>query len=329
MDVIADGELSFYKKVSSEANYDYLRFYIDDDLQGEWEGEEDWCQETFAVTAGNHAFKWAYEKDYSVSGGADCAWLDYIVFPGTSGSGAVLSVNATAMPEEICLGEGTQLQANVAGGTGSYTYLWTPADNLNDPTIANPIATPAETTLYNVEVDDGDETVNSQVLVTVNELPETPVIEEVDDHLVSNSASGNQWYGSNGPINGATGQQFYPTSTDHYYVEVTNSNGCVSESSNVIYFVYTGVAVHDADLFNIYPNPANDQVHIQFKNEPGKTTIYLKNMLNEVVYEYSGTIRSHEVVNISLYDLSKGILFFQNIHVSCSQARYIRSKQCR
>ncbi len=83
MEVIADDEISFYRKVSSEATYDYLRFYIDGAQMGEWEGEADWEQVSFPVDAGQHTFKWAYEKDYSVNSGDDCAWIDWIELPAT------------------------------------------------------------------------------------------------------------------------------------------------------------------------------------------------------------------------------------------------------
>ncbi|MCD4698708.1 MAG: hypothetical protein K8S16_20955, partial [Bacteroidales bacterium] len=79
--VLGDGEISFYKKVSSEANYDYLVFYIDGVLIDSWAGEQDWTQETYDVTEGIHSFSWEYFKDYSVSNGSDCGWIDYIVFP--------------------------------------------------------------------------------------------------------------------------------------------------------------------------------------------------------------------------------------------------------
>jgi len=81
VDVIADGEISFMKKVSSESNYDYLKFYIDGQLQGEWSGEVTWSAETFSVNAGQHTFSWIYSKDASVSDGSDAAWVDYILFP--------------------------------------------------------------------------------------------------------------------------------------------------------------------------------------------------------------------------------------------------------
>jgi len=86
MDVASDGEISFYKKVSSESGWDYLKFYINNQEQDSWAGEVTWSQETYSVTAGtNVEFKWEYDKDGSVSNGSDCGWIDYIVFPAAGG----------------------------------------------------------------------------------------------------------------------------------------------------------------------------------------------------------------------------------------------------
>lgn len=79
--ILRDGKISFFKKVSSEAGYDRLLFYIDNLLVGEWSGQQDWDKASFDVTAGTHAFRWTYLKDGATSAGSDCAWIDNIVFP--------------------------------------------------------------------------------------------------------------------------------------------------------------------------------------------------------------------------------------------------------
>ncbi len=81
LEIAVAGDISFYYKVSSEAGYDYLRFYVDGSQMGYWAGEIDWTLTTFPVSTGLHTFTWTYEKDYLVSSGQDCAWVDYIVFP--------------------------------------------------------------------------------------------------------------------------------------------------------------------------------------------------------------------------------------------------------
>ena len=39
IDVKAQSEFSFYKKVSSESSYDFLKFYIDGQEKDKWSGE--------------------------------------------------------------------------------------------------------------------------------------------------------------------------------------------------------------------------------------------------------------------------------------------------
>ena len=84
--VLSDGYIKFHRKVSCEAdnnnhNYDYLAFYIDGTEKARWDGEKNWEQQSFFVNQGLHTFKWSYVKDNSVNTGADCAWIDNILFP--------------------------------------------------------------------------------------------------------------------------------------------------------------------------------------------------------------------------------------------------------
>jgi hypothetical protein len=82
IDVTAAGDISFFKFVSSEQDYDFLQFYIDGNKQGEWSGIDNaWSYVSFPITVGNHDLGWEYDKDGGVSDGEDCAWIDYIVFP--------------------------------------------------------------------------------------------------------------------------------------------------------------------------------------------------------------------------------------------------------
>ena len=309
MNVLTDDEISFYRKVSSEDSYDYLRFYIDGVQKGEWAGEVSWGEESYPVTSGDHTFKWSYEKDYSAVGGDDKAWIDYIVFPGGSGSANLLSVNASGNPSIICAGENTQLMAYASGGNGDYTYEWTPTSGLNDPTISNPVATPLETTTYTVTVTDESSSVSDDVTITVNPTPAMPVVTLQGDHVSSNVELGNQWYGSNGAIEGATAQDFYPTETDYYYAIVTNGSGCVSGQSNAVYFVFTGIVTLSAEDLNVYPNPSNGIFTVSIGGQSGKYEIRIMNMLNQVVYEKNSEIE--DKLQIDLSDQEKGVYFIK------------------
>jgi hypothetical protein len=75
------GNITFYCKVSSERNFDFLSFYIDGIRQDKWSGEKDWTQVSFPVEEGTRIFEWIYSKDSSISRGWDTAWIDDIAFP--------------------------------------------------------------------------------------------------------------------------------------------------------------------------------------------------------------------------------------------------------
>jgi len=70
----------------------------------------------------------------------------------------VFDINSTlevlAEPDSILFGSGEFAQLD-ATFNPNWTYEWTPADGLDDPTIANPQATPEETTEYTLTVSDG------------------------------------------------------------------------------------------------------------------------------------------------------------------------------
>jgi len=74
------GKVEFDYYVSSEGNWDYLRFYIDGAQQGEWAGDVAWASISYeAISAGAHTLKWAYEKDSSVSSGDDLTKIDNVL----------------------------------------------------------------------------------------------------------------------------------------------------------------------------------------------------------------------------------------------------------
>ncbi len=117
--VTGPGTLSFYWKVSSEADYDYLRFYIDSVEKNKISGNVDWQQKSYAISSGSHTLKWTYTKDYSLSGGSDAGWLDRVVStvlecPDCSGNAVVLS-NVTFSAGTTCECVGT---TSITMGTG-------------------------------------------------------------------------------------------------------------------------------------------------------------------------------------------------------------------
>ena len=106
--------------------------------------------------------------------------------------GSNMTAMASADQYELCEGESTTLHAQPSGGTGNYTFNWSPANTLSDATIQNPVATPpvGETT-YTCAVSDG--ITNQNVSVTIMVHPNE--VEEVEHTICENDIY--DFYGEN------------------------------------------------------------------------------------------------------------------------------------
>ncbi len=87
--IVIDGEflagtISFFYRVSSEENYDYFNFYLDNQLVITISGTHDWSEFSQSLSQGYHSFKWEYKKDQSSSHGDDAAWIDQVQLPPTN-----------------------------------------------------------------------------------------------------------------------------------------------------------------------------------------------------------------------------------------------------
>jgi hypothetical protein len=77
----AAGNVTFARKVSSQAGGDVLQFLVDGIAQATWSGEQDWALVSFAIAEGAHTLTWRYVKDGSSSAGSDAAWIDSVTLP--------------------------------------------------------------------------------------------------------------------------------------------------------------------------------------------------------------------------------------------------------
>ncbi|TAL02506.1 MAG: hypothetical protein EPO07_07285 [Verrucomicrobia bacterium] len=77
----SSGFITFDYKISSEPNFDTLRFFIDGVEIAKWSGEVGWANYAYGVGAGTHTVEWRYTKDPTLSAGADAAYLDNVILP--------------------------------------------------------------------------------------------------------------------------------------------------------------------------------------------------------------------------------------------------------
>ena len=147
------------------------------------------------------------------------------------------------------------------------------------------------------------------VAIIVKPIPQTPIISQNGNDLVSNTVNGNQWYDQNGIISGVISFIFTPSQSGNYYVIVTE-NGCESEPSNIIQFTLTGInTLNNNTSINLYPNPNDANFIIEINGITGIIyTLKIRNLLGEeLLTEKLITSSSKHIQSINLSKLSNGI----------------------
>ncbi|HSW67466.1 MAG TPA: T9SS type A sorting domain-containing protein [Bacteroidales bacterium] len=175
--------ISFYRKVSSESNFDFLRFYINGIQRGSWSGEQNWNRVRYPIPAGRHTLKWAYIKDQSDIGGTDNAMIDFVEFP------PLLMVDAGGHAL-ICEGAVWQLQGGAANQT-SVAWSSSGSGTFSNTAIFNPIYTPSQ-----ADISEGSvqlmitaystapcPPLSSETTLWFNRLPTRPVIPSGPDSV--------------------------------------------------------------------------------------------------------------------------------------------------
>jgi hypothetical protein len=100
-------------------------------------------------------------------------------------------------------------------------------------------------------------------------IPTQPTITQDNSNiegpvLISNAASGNQWFKNEMAITGAINSTYIIADEGLYKVQVTSS-GCASPFSSSVTYVITGFEVADERMLKLYPNPTVDEITISLK----------------------------------------------------------------
>ena len=176
-----------FLEFNTEANYDYLYIYdgtsTNATLIGEYEGAN--SPEEVTATNSDGALTFRFTSDYATTS------IGWVAEVSCVGDYEPLNLTVTADPEVIDYGESSQLNVVVTGGSGEYTYVWEPVESLNNPSIANPVATPTEAeTVYKVVVTDSEGNHESgEVTVTIRNwsLPEDGFLPKIYPNPATNS----------------------------------------------------------------------------------------------------------------------------------------------
>ncbi len=334
-DVLSDNVISFWMKVSSESSYDYLRFYIDGNVQESWSGTVAWQEVEYPVTEGTHTFKWQYEKDYSVSSGSDCAWVDFIILPPSDAS--TLAAGFVSDVTTACEGDMVNFEDASAGSVVSWNWTFeggSPATSSEqNPTVIYSVSGTYDVSL---EVSDGTETVSTLIedYVAIGAVPEQPDLPEGEVEICTNYTPLTYEYSTLGaPTADSYTWELLPveagsiSGTDNMCeveftegwmgtatIKVKGMNDCgegvFSDELEVMCDICEGVDERTLEnSLQIYPNPTTGVFTVEFSQGTGQTDIRIMNILGEFVYENNLEVLSITKVSVDLSNLTKGVYF--------------------
>jgi alpha-tubulin suppressor-like RCC1 family protein len=129
--------VSFWWKVSSETNHDFLSFSAGGVVLTNISGETDWQQCTLLLPPGNQILQWTYSKDASGSAGQDAGWVDQLAF-------TPIAPSIITQPADANISGGSNVTfafTVTATGTPPLSYQWIKDGNIltNGPSPSYPL----------------------------------------------------------------------------------------------------------------------------------------------------------------------------------------------
>ncbi len=220
----------------------------------------------------------------TVNAGGLCSAQDEVIVTVTDQLQAQVSPAA-----DLCEGRGVQLIAG--GGTN---YVWSPATGLSNPSIANPVASPAVSTTYTVSVSSpgsGCASVNLTVTVTIRPLPVVDAGEDVTIEASSSVQLNVTGTGTNYVWTPAVGLDNIhlkdptasPMITTTYTVYAYNQYGC-SDTDHVIVNVEAGPYILFPNAFSPNHDGIND-VFLPHYKDIKSIDLKIFNRWGELVFE--------------------------------------------
>lgn len=338
-EVMNDDTISFYKKVSSEPDYDFLEFYIDNTLKDKWSGtNQGWKKVAYAVSPGVHTFRWVYSKDWSGSNGSDCGWIDDILLP------TMMVTTVYAGPDnDVCANAGYFQCLGTATNYDSIFWVSSGDGTFSDDNILTPQYTPGDTDVSNGSVllslnliDVDGNPASDTMTLNFDPLPVQPALpvgpEDVSlkettasDYTVdlaeyADTYSWSLYPEEAGTISGDTETGHVEWNTDYWggeaWVKVAGNNSCgqgiFSDSLNIIVSDPVGIPEQKKELaFAILPNPNNGTFKLSVQSDgPEPITIKVINYQGKALYTgSSATVDRQLSENIDLSMQPAGVYF--------------------
>ncbi|MBP7497572.1 MAG: T9SS type A sorting domain-containing protein, partial [Bacteroidales bacterium] len=280
--------IAFFFKISSEKDFDFLNFYINDSLAGQWSGEINWTEARFKVYKGINIFKWSYARDGAIASGSNTAWIDNIYFTSKTH-------NANA------------------------TYAWLIDDK--EFSKANSDISPTQQGYYKLKLNNNCNTVISKPVY----IFKSPVIKldklikmcENTDYTIDAGEGFKSYFWSTGDTT-----RFINVNSDEigngsieYTLAVVDYNGCKTVFNGVFMFILCN-SINDDNTalldLSIIPNPSSGLIKISFSSNTILTdefNLAIINMQGVTVFNSDLILLDSKQKTIDLSTVAKGLYY--------------------
>lgn len=330
--VAANDTISFYKKVSSESGYDFLKFYDGLLLKGQFSGNNPWEKVSYVIYPGYHTLRWVYEKDGAITQDEDCAWLDYIRFP------KLLQSNLNAGGDDmVCAGEPYQTKSS---GIYLMGIQWetTGSGTFDNPAILQPVYTPSDEDIQNGSVvlsvsatSANNQTLSDQMTLLIVNDPATPAQPEGPTEVCTNYGVTYEYSTPLLPEVQAYVWQLIPEDAGIVYgdsnlvtilwtpdyignvelkVKAMNVCGESSFSESLLIEATICTSIHESSnpKINLYPNPADEVITLNLEGIADHVSLTFYNSFGQII-SYKSSIKSENRMEIDLAGNPPGLYY--------------------
>ena len=213
----------------------------------------------------------------------------------------------------ICQGDSALIIANTGVGL---TYQWlntgTPI-----PNATNPAYYASVTGSYQVVVTNSINCSSTSISININVVPNPAPNVVVTGHSLSTFGYLiYQWYLNGVLIVGATNDTYTATVSGNYSVHVVSTNGCGVNSQT--YLITVGIDEVDvSSSIVVYPNPAKDNLTVQFMDEGILNVIDVTGrVLNSYVLQNSSNTSAKKFIDVGQFSSGYYLLKYQCLKYS-------------
>ncbi len=192
--------------------------------------------------------------------------------------------------DALCNGQSSgSITTAASGGTPNFTYFWYP--NSSSSSFINNLSAGT----YSVDITDNNNCYKTDTFIVAEPTSLVVSIAQNGNQLVSTVSGGTPNY-SYQWSSGQTGHNIIANQSGAYTLTITDANGCVQTSNNII---ITAIVTIETKESTLYPNPFKQETLLEFGQ--------IKDMVSIKIFDVCGNVlETHEIKQAEQFTIKRG-----------------------